>query len=80
MPLEIFAFRWEHDPKVLNEDGREETLTYSDVLSQVWEIKAGSNNLALWTLISRLRRRWNSETCRLEISFPRGDGYIVEMI
>lgn len=58
----------------------EETVSKSDVLRQVWNEESDSNNQALWTLISRLRRKLNSETSRLEISSKRGDGYTLEQI
>ena len=58
----------------------EETVSKSDVLRQVWNEESDSNNQALWTLISRLRRKLNSETSRLEISSRRGDGYTLEQI
>lgn len=58
----------------------EETVSKSDVLRQVWNEENDDNNQALWTLISRLRRKLKSETSRLEISSKRGDGYMLEQI
>ena len=50
------------------------------VLREVWNAETEDDNRALWTLISRLRRKLNSEVSRIEISSKRGDGYVLEQI
>ena len=49
-------------------------------LREVWNAETEDDNRALWTLISRLRRKLNSEVSRIEISSKRGDGYVLEQI
>lgn len=58
----------------------EQTVSKQEVLRQVWNADTEDDNRALWTLISRLRRKLNSETSRLEISSRRGDGYTLEQV
>lgn len=50
----------------------------SSQLRQVWGDDADGDNQALWTLISRLRKKLNSEESRLEILSRRGGGYLLE--
>lgn len=50
----------------------------SSQLRQVWGDDADGDNQALWTLISRLRKKLNSEKSRLEILSRRGGGYLLE--
>ena len=50
------------------------------VLREVWNTETEDDNRVLWTLISRLRRKLNSEVSRIEISSKRGDGYVLEQI
>lgn len=50
----------------------------SSQLRQVWGDDADDDNQALWTLISRLRKKLNSEESRLEILSRRGGGYLLE--
>lgn len=57
-----------------------ETVSKQEVLREVWNTSAEDDNRALWTLISRLRRKLDSEHSRLEISSRRGDGYTLEQI
>lgn len=57
-----------------------ETVSKQEVLREVWNTSAEDDNRALWTLISRLRRKLDSENSRLEISSQRGDGYTLEQI
>ena len=57
-----------------------ETVSKQEVLREVWNLNAEEDNRALWTLISRLRRKLDSEHSRLEISSRRGDGYTLEQI
>ena len=58
----------------------EKTVSKQQVLREVWNIDSEDDNRALWTLISRLRRKLNSEESRIEISSKRGDGYTIEQI
>ena len=58
----------------------EESVSKQKVLREVWNTETEDDNRALWTLISRLRRKLNSEESRLEISSRRGDGYTLEQI
>ena len=57
-----------------------ETVSKEEVLREVWNVEAEDDSRALWTLISRLRRKLDSERSRLEISSRRGDGYTLEQI
>ena len=57
-----------------------ETVSKEEVLREVWNVEAEDASRALWTLISRLRRKLDSERSRLEISSRRGDGYTLEQI
>ena len=50
----------------------------SSQLRQVWGDDADGDNQALWTFISRLRKKLNSEESRLEILSRRGGGYLLE--
>lgn len=50
----------------------------SSQLRQVWGDDADGDNQALWTLISRLRKKLNNEESRLEILSRRGGGYLLE--
>ncbi len=58
----------------------EESVSKQKVLREVWNTETEDDNRALWTLISRLRRKLNSERSRIEISSKRGDGYTLEQI
>lgn len=59
----------------------EKTVTKQEVLEAVWNnMDSEADNRALWTMVSRLRRKLNSEVSRLEISSKRGDGYTLEQI
>ena len=58
----------------------EKTVSKQQVLREVWNIDSEDDNRALWTLISRLRRKLNSPESRIEISSKRGDGYTLEQI
>ena len=57
-----------------------ETVSKEEVLREVWNVEAEDDSRALWTLISRLRRKLDSERSRLESSSRRGDGYTLEQI
>ena len=58
----------------------EKTVSKQQVLREVWNIDSEDDNRALWTLISRLRRKLNGQESRIEISSKRGDGYTLEQI
>lgn len=57
-----------------------ESVPKQKVLREVWNAETEDDNRALWTLISRLRRKLNSQVSRIEISSKRGDGYTLEQI
>ena len=58
----------------------EKNVSKQHVLREVWNIDSEDDNRALWTLISRLRRKLNGQESRIEISSKRGDGYTLEQI
>ena len=58
----------------------EKTVSKQEVLMEVWNTNVEDDSRALWTLISRLRRKLNSQESRIEISSKRGDGYTLEQI
>ena len=57
-----------------------ETVPKQVLLQGVWNTDTEDDHRALWTMISRLRRKLNSENSRLEISSKRGDGYALEQV
>lgn len=58
----------------------EQVVSKYEVMRQLWNTDTDDKSRALWTLISRLRRKLNSEKTRIEISSRRGDGYTLEKI
>lgn len=56
----------------------ERIVSAQEILREVWKTDTEVSNRALWTLISRLRRKLSSDISRIEISSKRGDGYILE--
>lgn len=56
------------------------TVPKQVILREIWNTDTEDDHRALWTLISRLRRKLNSETSRLEISSRRGGGYALEQV
>ena len=58
----------------------EQVVYKYEVMRQLWNTDTDDKSRALWTLISRLRRKLNSEKTRIEISSRRGDGYTLEKI
>lgn len=58
----------------------ETAVSKQKVLREVWTGGATADSRALWTLISRLRRKLKSEGSHLEISSKRGSGYALEQI
>ena len=58
----------------------EAVVSTQEVLREIWSGGSVSDSRALWTLISRLRRKLKSESSHLEISSKRGSGYALEQI
>ena len=52
----------------------------STLVQEIWNDQGESSSRALWTLISRVRKKLCSEKSRLEIISKRGDGYILEQM
>lgn len=57
----------------------ERKVEQEELMREVWGIESDTEKRALWTLISRLRKKLNSEESRLEISSLRG-GYLLEQL
>ena len=55
-------------------------VSSAEITREIWGADTESNNRALWTMISRLRKKLESDCTRLEISAQRGGGYILEQI
>ena len=58
----------------------EAVVSKQEVLREIWSGGSVSDSRALWTLISRLRRKLKGEGSHLEISSKRGAGYALEQI
>lgn len=58
----------------------EHTVSRQEVLREIWNFETEDGNNALWTLISRLRKKLEAAGARLEISSKRGDGYMLELL
>ena len=58
----------------------ENTVSRQEVLREIWNFETEDGNNALWTLISRLRKKLEAAGARLEISSKRGDGYMLELL
>ena len=56
----------------------ERNVSQTELMQEAWGTE--SENRALWTLISRLRKKLKSEESRLEISSLRGGGYLLEQL
>lgn len=56
----------------------ERKVSQTELMQEAWGTE--SENRALWTLISRLRKKLKSEESRLEISSLRGGGYLLEQL
>ena len=52
----------------------------AELMREAWGAESEAENRALWTLISRLRKKLKSEESRLEISSLRGGGYLLEQL
>ena len=57
----------------------ERRVSSSELAREVWGDGADQENSALWTLISRLRKKLKSDESRLEIASLRG-GYLLEQL
>ena len=58
----------------------EAVVSKQEVQREVWSGGSMADSRALWTLISRLRRKLKGENAHLEISSKRGAGYALEQI
>lgn len=58
----------------------EHKVSQDELMREVWGVNSETENRALWTLISRLRKKLQSEESRLEISSLRGGGYLLEQL
>ena len=56
------------------------TVPVSKIVHEVWGSEIESGTRSLWTLISRLRKKLESEKTRLQILSQRGDGYVLEQL
>lgn len=57
----------------------ERRVPSSELMKEVWGVGSEQENNALWTLLSRLRKKLRGEESRLEIASLRG-GYILEQL
>lgn len=58
----------------------ERKVSQQELMDAVWGQSDQKGSRALWTLISRLRKKLNTEETRLEISSLRGGGYLLEQL
>ena len=58
----------------------EHKVSQTELMREVWGAESEMEKRALWTLISRLRKKLHSEDSRLEISSLRGGGYLLEQL
>lgn len=58
----------------------EHKVSQDELIRAVWGSEVETEKSALWTLISRLRKKLNKEKSRLEISSLRGGGYLLEQL
>lgn len=58
----------------------ERKVSQEELMEAVWGPDGPKGSRALWTLISRLRKKLNTEETRLEISSLRGGGYLLEQL
>lgn len=55
-------------------------VSKQELLREIWNTDAQEDTRALWTLISRLRGKLNTECSRLEISSERSCGYMLSQL
>lgn len=58
----------------------ERKVSQEELIQAVWGVNSDTETRALWTLISRLRKKLLGEESRLEISSLRGGGYLLEQL
>ncbi len=58
----------------------ERKVSQAELTREAWGAESETELRALWTLISRLRKKLNREESRLEISSLRGGGYLLEQL
>lgn len=58
----------------------ERKVSQEELMEALWSPDAHAESRALWTLISRLRKKLNSQESRLEISSLRGGDYLLEQL
>lgn len=58
----------------------ERKVSQEELMEALWGPDGHAESRALWTLISRLRKKLNSQESRLEISSLRGGGYLLEQL
>lgn len=58
----------------------ERKVSQEELMEALWGPRPQVESRALWTLISRLRKKLNSPESRLEISSLRGGGYLLEQL
>ena len=58
----------------------ERKVSQEELMEALWGPDARAESRSLWTLISRLRKKLNSEESRLEISSLRGGGCLLEQL
>ena len=67
-------------PALLLARAAERKISQEELMEALWGPDAHAESRALWTLISRLRKKLNSQESRLEISSLRGGGYLLEQL
>ena len=55
-------------------------MSSDKIMEEVWGSRSETSQRALWTLISRLRKKLESQHTRLEIVSQRGGGYTLEQL
>ena len=55
-------------------------VSRAELLREAWSAEPEKENTALWTLISRLRKKLGGDVSRLEIASLRGGGYLLEQL
>lgn len=58
----------------------EHKVTQAELMQAVWGAASETESRALWTLVSRIRKKLQGEESRLEISALRGGGYRLEQL
>lgn len=58
----------------------EHKVSQEDLMTAAWGSNSSADPQVLWTLISRLRKKLQSEETRLSISSPGGGSYVLEQL